>query len=191
MNDDNHGITRRELLVSTAVLGAGAVVATASFGQERGTLTIRVDDMEALAGARGEEMRRLLQQHLRIDARGLEREVPVLLIGVYVERGRARETFMSSEFRARPGALIESAGGAYPPQAFIPGHVFLPGDMLLPDDMLYPPRSVEEFAARSAMEAMRAQRIANGLFFVVVAADPRMRGALSSRGTLIPTASGR
>jgi hypothetical protein len=37
------------------------------------------------------------------------------------------------------------------------------------------------------MEAMERQRIRNGLFFVV-AADPKMRRPLSSRGTLIPTA---
>jgi hypothetical protein len=42
------GISRRELLVTTVVLGAGAVAATASFGQQRGTLTIRVHNMEAL-----------------------------------------------------------------------------------------------------------------------------------------------
>ncbi|TVS08572.1 MAG: hypothetical protein EA417_22540 [Gammaproteobacteria bacterium] len=189
-----HALDRRRLLIGTALLVGAATVAPVTLGREQGRLEIRVRDPRRLEGLRGEELRRALLEHLQIRSADAREAIPVALCVVRVEGGRVAEVFMSGEFRAAGGENSIPGGDMFIPggDMFFPRDMFIPGgDMFIPGgDMFYPPQGAERYAAEAAVRVLGEQRAEHGLFFVVIAADPRVRESIASSGTALPMARG-
>ena len=187
-------LDRRRLLIGTAVLLGAASVAPVTLGRERGRLEIRVRDPRRLEGLRGETLRRALLEQLQIRSADSREAIPVALCVVRVERGRVAEVFMSGEFRTGGGDVSIPGGDMFIPggDMFFPRDMSIPGgDMFIPGgDMFYPPQAAERYAAEAAVRVLAEQRAENGLFFVVIAADPRARQSIASSGTALPLSRG-
>ena len=60
------------------------------------------------------------------------------------------------------------------------------GKTSVPGDMFYPTSRADRYAQRAAEKAFSKKGRDDGMFFVVVAADPKLRDDVASNGTLIP-----
>ena len=179
-------------LVPALLVAAGALSTPAESREPELRLGLDPERSDGIIGCNskgGRELEELLQQGLRVVTGDEAGPVPVLFVSVLIRDRRPDETFVSRPFEATPGLLIESAGGAYPPQ--VPDDLFAVGEPVSTATSEYPSRRLEDYAARVAMEAAQRARSPDGLFMVLVPADPGARREIPAGGLMIPMSERR
>lgn len=184
---------RDSLPLLVLILSMMIAATASSVGAQESRMQLRLDPerSDGIKGSntKGARLAEMLQQSLVLDTGSARGSLPAVFLSVTIRGRRADDVFVSRPFEAQPGLLIESAGGAYPPQ--VPEDLFMVGEPVSTPATQYPARRLEDYAVREAMQAAQRARSPDGIFMVVVPAEPGARREIAASGLIAPVSGAR